>query len=85
MITAKEFRQLQPYEDDLRRAFKAHYKLATPTSENMLIEEILRKYEPKEQFNWGCGNCALRVYTRMGAKYFEYKEYVESKKKSLEA
>ena len=76
MIDAKDYKKLQPYEPDLKRAYKADYKLPTPGSEDMVMEEILHKYEPKEaeRINWACGNCALRVYTRVGRLYFEYKE-----------
>lgn len=74
MITAEEYQQLLPYEADFRRAVKAQYKLPTPASENQLVEKILRKYEPKERFNWSCGNCALRVYTRLGRLFYEYAE-----------
>lgn len=77
MITKEEFLELKPFEADFVRAVKAKYKLPTPTSENMIVEKILRKYEPKERFNWSCGACALRVYTRLGWRYFEYKEYLE--------
>ena len=76
MIDIKDFKKLQPYEPDLRRAYKADYKLPTPSSEDAVIEEILHKYEPKEaeRINWNCGNCALRAYTRVGRLYFEYLE-----------
>ena len=76
MIDAKDYKRLQPYEPDLKRAYKADYKLPTPISEDMVIEDILRKYEPKEgeRINWNCGNCALRAYTRVGRLYYEYKE-----------
>ena len=74
MITPEEYEQLLPYEADFRRAVKAQYKLPTPASENQLVEKILRKYEPKERFNWSCGNCALRVYTRLGRLFYEYAE-----------
>ena len=76
MIDIKDFKKLQPYEPDLRRAYKADYKLPTPSSEDAVIEEILHKYEPKEaeRINWNCGNCALRAYTRVGRLNFEYLE-----------
>lgn len=74
MITKEEYEQLLPYEADFRRAVKAQYKLPTPAAENQLVEKILKKYEPGERFNWGCGNCALRVYTRLGRLFYEYKE-----------
>ena len=81
MIDAKDYKKLQPYEPDLKRAYKADYKLPTPRSEDMVVEEILHKYEPKEaeRINWACGNCALRAYTRVGRLYFEYKEQKEAK------
>ena len=81
MIDVKDYRKLIPYEPDLRRAYKADYKLPTPSSEDQVIQEILLKYEPKEgeRINWNCGNCALRAYTRVGRLYFEYKEQKEAK------
>ena len=83
MIDAKDYKKLQPYEADLKRAFKADYKLPTPSSEDSVIQEILLKYEPKEgeRINWNCGNCALRAYTRVGRLYFEYKESHPEKNK----
>ena len=47
----------------------------------MVIEDILRKYEPgeAERINWNCGNCSLRAYSRVGRLYFEYKEQKEAK------
>lgn len=84
MLTREEFEQLQPFEADFVRAVKAKYKLPTPASENKIIETILRKYEPKERFNWSCGACALRVYTRMGWRYFEYKGWLEEQKEKKE-
>ena len=76
MLEPKDFKKLTQYEPDLRRAYKADYKLPTPPSEDAVIEEILHKYEPKEaeRINWNCGNCALRAYTRVGRLYFEYLE-----------
>ena len=74
MIDIKDFKKLTQYEPDLRRAYKADYKLPTPPSEDAVIEEILHKYEPGERINWNCGNCALRAYTRVGRLYFEYLE-----------
>ena len=76
MIDSRDFKKLQPYEADLKRAWLASYKLPTPRSEDMVIEDILRKYEPKEaeRVNWACGNCALRIYSRVGRLYFEFKE-----------
>ena len=74
MIDAKYFKKLQPYEPDLRRAYKADYKLPTPPSEDAVIEEVLHKYEPGERINWNCGNCSLRAYYRVGRLYFEYLE-----------
>ena len=81
MIDVKDYRKLIPYEADLKRAYKADYKLPTPSSEDSIIQEILLKYEPKEgeRINWNCGNCALRAYTRVGRLYFEYKEQKEAK------
>ena len=76
MLELKDFKKLQPYEADLKRAFLADYKLPTPRSEDMVIEDILRKYEPgeAEKINWNCGICSLRVYTRVGQLYYAYKE-----------
>ena len=83
MIDAKDFKKLQPYEADLKRAYKADYKLPTPLSEDSVIQEILLKYEPKEgeRINWACGNCALRAYTRVGRLYFQYLEAHPEKNK----
>ena len=83
MIDAKDYKRLQPYEPDLKRAYKADYKLPTPRSEDMVIEDILRKYEPKEaeRVNWACGNCALRIYSRVGRLFYEYKEAHPEKNK----
>lgn len=81
MIDAKDYKKLQPYEADLKRAYKADYKLPTPRSEDMVIEEILHKYEPGERINWSCGICSLRCYTRVGRLYFEYKEAHPDKNK----
>ena len=83
MIDAKDYKKLQPYEPDLKRAYKAGYKLPTPRSEDMVVEEILHKYEPKEaeRINWACGNCALRAYTRVGRLFYEYKEAHPNKEK----
>ena len=76
MIDVKDFKKLQPYEPDLRRAYKADYKLPTPWSEDQVIQEILHKYEPgeAEKINWNCGNCSLRAYTRVGRLFYEYRE-----------
>ena len=41
MIDVKDFKKLQPYEADLKRAFLADYKLPTPWSEDQVIQEIL--------------------------------------------
>ena len=81
MIDSKDYRKLIPYEADLKRAWFADYKLPTPFSEDMVIEDILRKYEPgeAERINWNCGNCSLRAYTRVGRLYYEYKEKKEAK------
>ena len=83
MIDAKDYKKLIPYEADLKRAYKADYKLPTPSSEDSVIQEVLLKYEPKEgeRINWNCGNCALRAYTRVGRLYFEYKESHPDKNK----
>ena len=83
MIDAKDYKRLQPYEPDLKRAYKADYKLPTPWSEDQVIQEILLKYEPKEgeRINWNCGNCALRAYTRVGRLYYEYKNSHPDKNK----
>ena len=76
MIDVKDYRKLIPYEADLKRAFLADYKLPTPRSEDMVIEEILHKYEPgeAERINWNCGNCSLRAYSRVGRLFYEFKE-----------
>ena len=74
MIDIKDFKKLTQYEPDLRRAYKADYKLPTPPSEDAVIEEILHKYEPGERINWACGICSLRSYTRVGRLFYEYKE-----------
>ncbi len=76
MLELKDFKKLQPYEADLKRAYLADYKLPTPSSEDMVIEEILYKYEPgeAERINWACGNCALRIYSRVGRLFYEYRE-----------
>ena len=81
MIDSRDFKKLQPYEADLKRAWLADYKLPTPSSEDMVIEDILRKYEPgeAERINWNCGNCSLRAYSRVGRLYYEYKEQKEAK------
>ena len=83
MLELKDYKKLIPYEPDLRRAYKADYKLPTPWSEDAVIEEILHKYEPKEaeRIVWTCGNCALRAYTRVGRLYYEYKESHPDKNK----
>ena len=76
MIDVKDYRKLIPYEADLKRAWLASYKLPTPRSEDMVIEDILRKYEPGEAKGivWSCGNCSLRAYTRVGRLFYEYRE-----------
>ena len=76
MLEPKDFKKLTQYEADLKRAWLASYKLPTPRSEDMVIEEILHKYEPQEaeRVNWACGNCSLRAYTRVGRLFYEYKE-----------
>ena len=81
MLEPKDFKKLTQYEADLKRAWLADYKLPTPISEDMVIEDILRKYEPGEgeRINWNCGNCSLRAYTRVGRLYFEFKEQKEAK------
>ena len=81
MIDVKDYRKLIPYEADLKRAWFADYKLPTPISEDMVIEDILRKYEPGEgeRINWNCGNCSLRAYSRVGRLFYEYKEQKEAK------
>ena len=83
MIDVRDYRKLIPYEADLKRAYKASYKLPTPSSEDLVIEEILHKYEPKEaeRIVWNCGNCALRAYTRVGRLFYEYKEAHPEKNK----
>lgn len=83
MIDVKDYRKLIPYEPDLRRAYKADYKLPTPSSEDAVIQEVLHRYEPKEaeRVNWNCGNCALRAYTRVGRLYFQYLESHPEKNK----
>ena len=81
MIDIKDYKKLQPYEADLKRAWLADYKLPTPRSEDMVIEEILHKYEPGERINWSCGICSLRAYTRVGRLFYEYKEAHPNKEK----
>ena len=83
MLELRDFKRLQPYEADLKRAWFADYKLPTPISEDMVIEDILRKYEPgeAERINWNCGNCSLRAFSRVGRLYFEYREAHPSKEK----
>ena len=83
MIDVKDYRKLIPYEPDLRSAYKADYKLPTPSSEDSVIQEILHKYEPKEaeRIVWTCGNCALRAYTRVGRLFYEYREAHPDKNK----
>lgn len=81
MIDVKDYKKLIQYEPDLRRAYKADYKLPTPWSEDAVIEEILHKYEPGERINWACGNCALRGYTRVGRLFYEYREAHPEKNK----
>ena len=81
MLDIKDYKKLTQYEPDLKRAYKADYKLPTPRSEDMVIEDILRKYEPGEAKGivWSCGNCSLRAYSRVGRLYYEYKEQKEAK------
>ena len=83
MLEPKDYKKLIPYEPDLRRAYKADYKLPTPSSEDQVIQEILLKYEPKEaeKVVWSCGNCALRAYTRVGRLFYEYKDSHPNKEK----
>ena len=83
MIDIKDYKKLIPYEPDLKRAYLADYKLPTPRSEDMVIEDILRKYEPgeAERINWNCGNCSLRAFSRVGRLYFEYKNSHPDKNK----
>ena len=83
MLEPKDFKKLTQYEADLKRAYLADYKLPTPRSEDMVIEDILRKYEPKEaeRVNWACGNCALRIYSRVGRLFYEYREAHPEKNK----
>ena len=83
MIDVKDYKKLIQYEPDLRRAYKADYKLPTPSSEDSVIQEILLKYEPKEaeRIVWTCGNCALRAYTRVGRLFYEYKDSHPNKEK----
>ena len=83
MIDLKDYKKLTQYEADLKRAYKADYKLPTPSSEDQVIQEILLKYEPGEAkgINWNCGNCALRAYTRVGRLFYEYKESHPDKNK----
>ena len=79
MLELKDYKKLQPYEADLKRAWFASYKLPTPWSEDAVIEEILHKYEPGERINWACGICSLRAYTRVGRLFYEYREKKEGK------
>ena len=83
MLEPKDYKRLQSYEADLKRAYKAEYKLPTPWSEDQVIQEVLLKYEPKEaeRVVWSCGNCALRAYTRVGRLYYEYKNSHPDKNK----
>ena len=83
MIDIKDFKKLIPYEADLKRAYLAEYKLPTPRSEDMVIEEVLHRYEPgeAERINWNCGNCSLRAYYRVGRLFYEYKEAHPEKNK----
>ena len=81
MLELKDYKKLQPYEADLKRAWFADYKLPTPISEDMVIEEVLHKYEPGERINWNCGICSLRAYTRVGRLFYEFKESHPEKNK----
>ena len=86
MIDVKDYKKLIPYEADLKRAYKADYKLPTPWSEDQVIQEILHKYEPgeAERVNWNCGNCSLRAYSRVGRLYFQYLEAHPNKETKTE-
>ena len=81
MLELKDYKKLTQYEAGLKRACVADYKLPTPRSEDMVIEDILRKYEPgeAERINWNCGNCSLRAYYRVGRLFYEYREKKEAK------
>ena len=83
MLELKDYKKLTQYEPDLKRAFLADYKLPSPRSEDMVIEDILRKYEPgeAERINWNCGNCSLRAYSRVGRLFYEYREAHPNKEK----
>lgn len=81
MLEPKDFKKLTQYEADLKRAHFADYKLPTPRSEDLVIEEILHKYEPGERINWACGICSLRCYTRVGRLFYEYREAHPNKEK----
>lgn len=73
-ITKDEFEQLQQYEADLRRAFKAKYKLPCPREEENYIVSLVRKYEPQRQINRSCPNCMFKVFERVGMWYYAYLE-----------
>ena len=73
-LTKEEFESLKPYELDLRRAFKAKYKLPTKRNEDDLLVGIVKKYEPRFQVNRSCGQCMFRIYERVGMWYYAYLE-----------
>ena len=81
MLELKDYKKLTQYEADLKRAWFADYKLPTPRSEDMVIEEVLHRYEPGERINWACGICSLRAYTRVGRLFYEYREAHPDKNK----
>lgn len=81
-LTKEEYTQLQKYEADLRRAFKAGYKLPCPREEEDYIVSLVRKYEPGRQINRSCGNCMFKVFERVGMWYFSYVEEQPAEEKS---
>lgn len=79
MITKEEFMFLNQFQDDFSRVLDSQYKLPTPMDRDEKILTIVRKYEPKFSFKWGCSQCSFSLYERAGMLYRNYVPEVKPK------
>ena len=77
-FTEEEITTLKEWENNFLTATKSNYKRATVRKNDLKIREIAEAAGMEGlTTNFGCGNCSLNFYRKVGEKYFEDKKYYE--------
>jgi hypothetical protein len=78
-FTKKDYNALEPYEGHLTRGYYGKYVYALRRNEFNKMYDVYKSLGYERDLDYSCSSCVLKLVTKLGELYFNYKKAIEEK------